>query len=339
MPKLSVIIPVYNVEDYIAKCLDSVLELGRQQLAAGQEPDYEVILVNDGSRDRSAGIAEGYAQECPGLLRIISIENSGQGQARNVGMEAASGAFFYFIDSDDYLIPGAMEELLALTEQEFDLCIFDSIAVNTQGRELKYMPGCKRQEQLTLAEYPELLLEGPDVWNKLFRRDLFMENGIRFPPRVWFEDLRTVPKLYAFADKIRYVPKALHRYVQRPGSVTNTQKVQRNLEIIPAVDDLIAFYKEQGRYEQLKEVLEYLAFHCQFLTSSVRANLADWKSPVQEELMRDFLQKFPNYRENPYVKNMSPQHKLLDHLLRRRRMRLSVHLLMKANNWIKDKKV
>ena len=62
MPKLSVIIPVYNVEDYIAKCLDSVVALGRQQLAAGQEPDYEVIIVNDGSQDRSAEIAEGYMQ-------------------------------------------------------------------------------------------------------------------------------------------------------------------------------------------------------------------------------------------------------------------------------------
>lgn len=338
MPKLSVIIPVYNVEDYIAKCLDSVLELGRQQLAAGQEPDYEVILVNDGSQDRSAEIAESYAQECPRLLRIIPIENSGQGQARNVGMEAASGEFFYFIDSDDYLVPGGMAEILALTEQDFDICIFDSIAVNIDGRALEYRPGCKGGDKISLEEYPELLLEGPDVWNKVFRRGLFMDTGIRFPPRVWFEDLRTVPKLYAFADKILYVPKALHRYVQRPGSVTNTQKVQRNLEIIPAVDELIAFYKEQGRYEQLKGVLEYLTFHCVFLTTSVRANLADWKSPVQEELMQDFLTKFPDYRENPYVKAMRRQHKLLDQLLRRR-MRLSVHVLMKLNNWIKDKKV
>ena len=200
------------------------------------------------------------------------------------------------------------------------------------------MAGCKQRERLSLDTYPELLLEGPDVWNKVFRRSLFTDNGIRFTPRVWFEDLRTIPKLYAFTDKIMYIPKALHRYVQRPGSVTNTQKVQRNLEIIPAVEELIDFYKSQGRYEQLRDVLEYLAFHCVFLTSSVRANLADWKSPVQEELMQDFLGKFPGYRDNPYVKSMSRQHKLLDHLLRRR-MRLCVHILMKLNNWIKDKKL
>lgn len=338
MPKLSVIIPVYNVEDYIAKCLDSVVEWGRQQQAAGMAPDYEVIIVNDGSLDRSAEIAADYVRCCPGFVRMISIENSGQGQARNVGIEAAKGEFLYFIDSDDYLIPGGMAEILALTEQGFDICIFDSIAVNIDGKELEYRSGCKGGNPLSLEKYPELLLEGPDVWNKIFRRSLFTDNNIRFTPRVWFEDLRTVPKLYAFTDRIQYIPKALHRYVQRPGSVTNTQKVQRNLEIIPAVDELIDFYTAQGRYEQLKEVLEYLAFHCVFLTSSVRANLADWKSPVQEELMRDFLRKFPDYRDNPYVKSMSRQHKLLEHLLRRR-MRGSVHLLMTVNNRIKDKKV
>ena len=333
MPKLSVIIPVYNVEDYIGKCLDSVLEPVRKHRA----PDYEVIIVNDGSQDRSAEIAADCAREYPKFVRLISIENSGQGQARNVGIDAAAGEFLYFIDSDDYLIPGGMEEILALTERDFDICIFDSIAVNIDGKELEYRAGCKGGNTLSLEECPELLLEGPDVWNKIFRRRLFTDHNIRFTPRVWFEDLRTIPKLYAFTDQISYAPKALHRYVQRPGSVTNTQKVRRNLEIIPAVDELIDFYKAQGRYEQLRDVLEYLAFRCVFLTSSVRANLADWKSPVQEELMQDFLRKFPNYRDNPYVKDMSHQHKLLDRLLRRR-MRLCVHLLMKLNNRLKDKK-
>ena len=85
-------------------------------------------------------------------------------------------------------------------------------------------------------------------------------------------------------------------------------------------------------------MLEYLAFHCVFLTSSVRANLADWKSPVQEELMQDFLGKFPGYRDNPYVKSMSRQHKLLDHLLRRRR-RLWGHGLTRVDRWIEVKKL
>ncbi len=338
MVKLSVVIPVYNVEDYVAKCLDSLLEPGLSLLGSGEEPGYEIIAVNDGSTDSSGEIAAGYARRRPELVKLINIENSGQGQARNVGMEAASGEFIYFIDSDDYLVPGAMAALLEALEQDFDICIFDSIAVNTLGDELERRPGCRCSPPLSLSAHPELLLENPDVWNKIFRRSLFMDNNIRFTPRVWFEDLRTVPKLYAYTDRVIYIPKAFHRYVQRPGSVTNTSKVRRNLEIIPAVDELIDFYKSLGMYEHLKDVLEYLAFHSQFLTSSVRANLADWKSPVQGELARDFLEKFPDYKSNPYVGSMSRQHKLLSFLLVHR-MYLGVHILMKLNNRLKNKRV
>ena len=338
MPKLSVVIPVYNVEGYIVKCLDSLIEPGRGRLVSGEEAGYEIIIVNDGSTDRSGEIAAEYCRNCPELIRLITIENSGQGQARNAGMEAASGDFLYFIDSDDYLVPGAMAELLDIVEQDFDICIFDSIAVNTFGQELEYRPGCRHGAPLSLSSHPELLLENPDVWNKIFRRSLFIDNGVRFTPRVWFEDLRTVPKLYAFTDKIIYIPKAWHRYVQRPDSVTNTSQVRRNLEIIPAVDELVDFYKVRGMYDKLKDVLEYLAFYSEFLTSSVRANLADWKSPVQEELMTDFLRKFPDYKNNPYVRSMGIKHKLLSFLLMHR-LRLSVHVLMKLNNKLKDKKV
>lgn len=335
MVKLSVVIPIYNVEEYVAKCLDSLLEPGLSRLASGQEPGYEIITVNDGSTDSSGEIAAGYAKRRPELIKLINIENSGQGQARNLGMEAAAGEFLYFIDSDDYLIPGALGELLEILEQDFDICIFDSIAVNTLGDELEYRPGCRCSPPLSLSAHPELLLENPDVWNKLFRRSLFMDNNIRFTPRVWFEDLRTVPKLYAYTDKTIYIPKAFHRYVQRPDSVTNTGKVRRNLEIIPAMNELLDFYKSR---EDLEDVLEYLAFHSQFLTSSVRANLADWKSPVQAELARDFLEKFPAYKSNPYVRGMSPQHKLLSFLLMHR-MYLGVHILMKLNNRLKNKRV
>ena len=93
MVKLSVVIPVYNVEDYVAKCLDSLLEPGLSLLGSGEEPGYEIIAVNDGSTDSSGEIAAGYARRRPELVKLINIENSGQGQARNIGMEAARGEF------------------------------------------------------------------------------------------------------------------------------------------------------------------------------------------------------------------------------------------------------
>jgi glycosyltransferase involved in cell wall biosynthesis len=330
MCTLSIVIPVYNVEKYLPKCLDSLL--------IETSVPYEIILVNDGSTDGSLSVAEGYRARYPERISVITTENMGQGSARNVGLVRARGEFLYFIDSDDYLAPGGMEGILFCLKEDFDICIFDTIAVNVDGKELKYMPGFRGEDRrLSLGTHPELLLQQPDVWNKIIRRSLFLDSGVRFPVRVWFEDLAAIPKLYQFTDKILYVPKAYHRYLQRFDSVTNTSRAMRNREIIPAVNALWDFYRGCGRFEELKDELVYLAYHDEFLTSSVRVNLCDWRSPVQEELMRNFLEKFPHYTENPYVQRMSRRHRLLTRLLMHRR-RFAVHLLMKANNFLKTKR-
>ena len=323
MPKLSVIIPVYNVEKYLAKCIESVL--------SPDALDYEIVIVNDGSTDASPAIAETYRARFPALITVVTTENCGLGAARNTGMAHSSGEFLYFLDSDDYLAPGGIEAICACLEEDFDLCIFDSITVGEDGRELKHVRGCRPGDTVSLEDYPELLLEIPNVWNKIYRRSLFADHGILFPGRAWFEDLRTVPKLYALAGKIVYKPEAWHRYLLRGGSITNSPNAARNREMIDAVDDLLSFYQEQGLYQKYRDVLEYLVFHSEFLTSAVRANLADVRSPVQEELMRDFLRRFPDYRRNPYIRKISAKHKLLTFLLLHR-MRRSVHILMTLNN-------
>ena len=290
MKKLSIIIPVYNVEKYLPKCLDSLLDDAVR--------DYEIIVVNDGSTDGSLAVAEGYRERYPDRITLISTDNQGQGNARNIGIETACGEFLYFIDSDDYLTDGGLREMTA--------CLDDALY--------------------------------PDIGNKVFRRSLFTEHGIRFPIRVWYEDMRTIRKTYQFTERIRYVPCAWHFYLQRPDSVTNTSRVHRNLEIIPAVDDLWDFYRAHGRWEELKDVLVYLAFHNEFLTGSVRVNLADWRSDVQETLLQDFLQKVPDWRENRYIRSISLKHRVLTWLLMHR-LRLCVHILMKLNNLLKNKKV
>ena len=325
MLKLSVIIPVYNVENYLSKCLESVI--------AETDPGYEIIIVNDGSTDGSLAIAEHYRSRFPKLIRLICTENMGLGSARNTGMAAAQGEYLYFLDSDDYLAPRAMQNILKALCLDFDICIFDSISVDPSGRELEYIKGCGRTNGINLSEYPELLLQIPNVWNKIYRKTLFSSNSILFPPRAWFEDLRTILKLYAFTDKIVYIPEAWHRYLIRPGSITNSANAVRNLEIITAVDDLRDFYREQGQFDHLKNELDFLTFHAQFLTSSVRANLADRRSPVQETLLTDFLEKCPDFSSNPYVKQIPLKHRFLTWLLLHRR-RFAVNLMMRLKKRI-----
>lgn len=338
MLKLSVIIPVYNVEEYLEKCLDSVLGPGLEAIEEGGCPDYEIIIVDDGATDSSPAIADTYAEKYPKLVRVIHTGNGGLGAARNVGIEASEAEYLYFIDSDDYLVEGGMQTILDSLDWGYDICLFDTIAVNIDGKELKYMPGCSRSENLSLKTFPELLLESPHAWNKIYRRTLYTDNNIRYPSRVWFEDLCTVLKLYCFTDNIAYMPKALHRYLQRKGSILNSGNAARNVEIIPAVDNLISFYKTQGRGEEMKYILEYLVFHSQFLTASVRVCMADYRSPVLDELKNDFLKKYPDFLSNPYVKNSGRNHRLLTKLLLKDK-RYAVRLIMTANSLIKGKKV
>ena len=325
--KLSIIIPVYNVEKYLARCLDSVILPGK----AG----YEIIIVNDGSTDSSPAIAARYAEKYPALIRLITTENGGLGHARNEGLDVALGKYVLFLDSDDRLCDGAVGEILSLVDEDFDICIFDHRFVLENGQELKTVSGCDIDGEFSLAEYPELLFQPPNACMKLFRRELFGED-IRFPDRLWFEDLYTVPKLYIRAGKIRHVNNVWYEYLIRQGSITNSKNTGRNAEIITAVDQVIAYYKAQGCYEQYAAELEYMALYHQLITSTTRVNLIDRESDLQDTLLEDYTAKFPNYRANPYVQRMPFKLKLLLFLIERR-LRLAVNLIMRLNNLVKGK--
>ena len=171
MLKLSIVVPIYKVEDYLPACLDSILLPGRE--------DYEIIAVDDGSPDRSGQIAEEYAARHPGMIRVIHQPNGGLGAARNTGIDSAKGEFLLFLDSDDSLFPGALEEMLRELEQDdgCDVIFFNDDQVDENGQLLSHSVSCSREGVFTLEEYPGLLLELPSACTKLWRRRLFLESG------------------------------------------------------------------------------------------------------------------------------------------------------------------
>ena len=152
MLKLSIVIPIYKVENYLPACLDSALLPGRE--------DYEIIAVDDGSPDRSGQIAEEYAAHYPGLIRVIHQENGGLGAARNTGIEAAKGEYLLFLDSDDCLSPGALSEMLDALSTGSDVYVFDFRTVDEQGRELSYTSGSSIDGVFTLQEQRRKCDEG-----------------------------------------------------------------------------------------------------------------------------------------------------------------------------------
>ncbi len=305
--KLSIVIPVYNTREYLAACLGSVLDPDAE--------DYEIVIVNDGSTDDSGQLAAEYVGRFPERIRLITTENGGLGAARNVGLEAAQGDFVFFLDSDDALSPGALPEMLEALTPERDIVIFDFLSVDQSGRVLERLPRCARTGALSLKEYPQLIREYPSGCNKLCRRSLFLDSGIRFPGRVWYEDLRTMPKLYPLTDRIWSTGKAWYRYLVRPGSITKGAALERNLEIIDAVDDLLGYYRAQGLYEQYADELEYVAFYNLFLTASVRVCLGDPDSPVLPALRKAWTTRFPDFRHSGWYRSLPKKYLLLTKLL------------------------
>ncbi|MBQ1789413.1 MAG: glycosyltransferase family 2 protein [Oscillospiraceae bacterium] len=123
--RLSIIVPVYNTEAYVAKCLDSLIE-----------PDlggYEIIAVNDGSTDSSGEVVRRYGERYPDLVKVVDTPNGGLSHARNVGIEASEADYLLFIDSDDYVSDRAVCEILQVLEQDMDIAVFDFVHVNESG--------------------------------------------------------------------------------------------------------------------------------------------------------------------------------------------------------------
>ncbi|MDO5445765.1 MAG: glycosyltransferase family 2 protein, partial [Eubacteriales bacterium] len=324
MKYLSIIIPVYNVENYLAKCLDSVIYPDLEE--------YEIVTVNDGSTDSSAEILEDYQKRYPNIVRIITKENGGLGSARNAAIEPAEGEFLYFLDSDDYLSPRAVREMVDTCRHGgFDVCFFDAVAVNEEGKVIEDIPGANIEGGFKLEDNPDVLLFRMNACNKLFRRTLFLDNGIRFRDREWYEDVSCIPKLYILADTLYYERSMWYNYLLRQGSIMNNSKLARNTEIINAVEAMNSYYKEKGVFEKYHEQLEYICYYNVLIAATVRVNLIDPDTPLQDQFLDYFLREFPNYKNNRYVKADPLKYKLLDYLITHKKRR-AVHWIMSLNN-------
>lgn len=328
MKKLSIIIPVYNVEKYLDKCLSSVI--------VNDKYDYEIIIVNDGSTDSSQCIVEKYIAQYPKLITLINKQNGGLGSARNAGLSICTGEFVVFFDSDDYLPQNAVQKIFEFLNEDFDILFYDATPVNELGQSLGYIYGASSNESFSLNKNPSILFHQPSVWNKIYRTSLFKDNNITFPDKAWFEDLRTIPKLYIHAKKMIYKNVSLYNYLQRTGSITNSNNENRNLEIIDAIDDILNYYKKKNVYDLLFSELEYMTFFNELLTSIDRVNLINYKSEIQDTLYNDVKSRFPLFYKNKYFKEMSIKYKFIFLLIKHRQFHM-LNILLRFNNYIKHK--
>lgn len=321
MPRTSVIVPVYNVQDYLPKCVNSVL--------AQTDPDLELILVDDGSTDGSGPLCDSLAQSDP-RVRVIHQENRGLGGARNTGIDAAKGDWLLFPDSDDWLEPETLERARSAGESAgADMVSFGFRSVDGGGRELAvFREDFPEGVGLSPKERRDLLLLAPSACNKLYKAELFARTGLRYPARVWYEDIRTTTKLVPNCGKIVFIPFVGYNYLQRPGSIMNSAKLARNREILEAFRDILGWYREKGLFERYRQELEYLAAFHVYLTASVRVLRGDPGHPLLKELREYVEGEFPRWRENGYLPRMGRKRRLLLRMLDRRMYR-AVGMLFK----------
>lgn len=234
--KLSIIIPVYNVEKYVGKCLDTVLD---QNLDV---EDYEVIIVNDGSTDDSLKIVQSYA-DINHHFKIIDKENGGAGSARNRGMDSAKGKYVYFIDPDDYLISNCLSKLIETSEEHnLDILTFLSKSycdTSLKGKSLfekKDFSGSFGDNMISPIvngeKYVANVKYRSEVWWFLINREFLNTTGLRFVEGRYLEDVAFSIALILEAKRMAHLQLDGHRYRVTPGSAMNNIEPNHYLKII-----------------------------------------------------------------------------------------------------------
>jgi len=245
---ISIIVPAYNVEKYIRKCLDSII---------GQDyKNWEIILINDGSTDYTPEICDEYGAK-DSRIRVIHQTNAGLSVARNIGLDCANGHYLAFIDSDDYVKAdylSVLATLLETTDSDIAQCSFHKIQETSSNSEIP-----NDNDQITIKEYSgtdflnNLYVKGfkPNnvlVWNKLCKKEIW--NEIRFPAGLVFEDHYVTPRIIDNANKISVTSQKLYYYVQREGSITNSTDInniiRKQIDFIHIMDDRIELFKSKN---------------------------------------------------------------------------------------------
>lgn len=262
---LSVIIPVYNVEDYLNECLDSVIN---QTLE-----DIEIICIDDGSTDNSPNILKEY-QKKDSRIKIITKENGGQATARNLGIKEAQGEYIAFVDSDDFIEPTMFEKLYTKAkDNNLDIAMCKIATFDNQTEEIKdnvwyYMLGVFRDFDKDIFNHKDTKEFTCHIavtpYNKLYKTTLLKENNILFPEGLIFEDEKFFYDTYLRAKRVSIVDEFLYYYrINRKGSTVDTIKDNDFSDIVPISKLIRETFKETDNYEDYKILLSNRFIHLQ----------------------------------------------------------------------------
>lgn len=298
---ISVIVPVYKVEKYFSKCIESILDQTHR--------DFELILVDDGSPDNCGKMCDEYAQR-DDRITVIHKENGGLSSARNAGLEYAfngKSEYVTFIDSDDRIHPRFLELMLkAICENnaKISVCTFDH---TDDILSFDFSP-CENTTSELLTPGELFLNHTWDynyAWGKLYRKDLFFD--IRFPEGKNFEDVFTTYKALYKCESLAYLSEPLYCYFKNEEGITHSLWNKSELVIFEGMKEQLDFYKTNGYEEAYDKEFELYVHHHAYQIARIKANKTDFKKnkPVLKALKADLRRYLREYKNIFNVHNMS----------------------------------
>lgn len=283
--KLSVVVPIYQVEQYLPRCVDSLLN---QDLSSDE---YEIILVDDGSPDRCGEICDEYAS-CYANIKVVHRENGGLSAARNSGIDVAQGKYIQFVDSDDYLEPNVLKTMVEkMEDDDLDVLRFNYQNVNEKGEVIHPNKDSKRFVDYSgnvcdgLTFLNERLGPACYAWQFIIRRELV--NGCTFKEGIYFEDTEWTPRLLLKGNRVSSTELFVYSYLIRTGSITKSIEKEKKKKVVQDMLSVIGFLQQQKTNLKDKRwfdvmttymalsIVSYVTTHCYEMKREVVCNLKE----------------------------------------------------------------
>ena len=268
----------------------------------------EVILIDDGCTDGTIDKVKPYVERHPNRFKLYHKENGGLSDARNYGIQYASGDYISFLDSDDFVDETLYEDLANKMDEGYDVVVSDIEYWYEDPSKRFIMKGLSDIDAPTIQK--RALLSPMFAWNKMYKASLFKEEGYRYPLNTWYEDLPVTTMIFAKAKDIGYLNKCEIHYRQREGSIMSDVNSKRISEIFHVMELVRENFEKEGLYEEYFDEIEYL--HIEHLRlygmfRFIRSN--NWKE-LYDTSTRVMMTCFPNWKRNKYIKYLNNKNQL-----------------------------
>lgn len=288
MPKISVVVAVYNAYAFLDRCLVSILQQSY--------PDFELVVVDDCSTDLSALMVRQFARNDSRITLLVHQKNKGLGAGRNTGVAAARGEYVTFVDGDDFIEPNLLECMVSASDNgRFDIVETGCQFIDFEDKVLwNYTPTAMKVENLD-ADPDNMLLFGEwGVTQKLWRRSLF-QNDNPFPEGMYWEDIALLPTLFVNARSLVRTEFVGYNYLQHSATITHSRSAKHVLDLFRAMDHFIAYLRKQGSFERyrgtisrlIEKFADYIANHMRTKNRS-KPERADYLILLSEMLAKEY---------------------------------------------------